>query len=135
MKKWILIALTAVLLLIGCTANRTVPTTEETKPFSGVVTKVAILPLKTMDSSSRYIQKILTVRDLNYVFAKYPQYKLLNMNEVAEHFKYSGYQDVEDLDIDEMKELADMTGCDILVMGSITSVRSDEFAMAMRFQR
>jgi len=133
MKKWILIALTAVLLLIGCTANRTVPTTEETKPFSGVVTKVAILPLKTMDSSSRYIQKILTVRDLNYVFAKYPQYKLLNMNEVAEHFKYSGYQDVEDLDIDEMKELADMTGCDILVMDRITSVRSVKFAMAMRF--
>jgi len=97
------------------------------------VTKVAILPLKTMDSSSRNIQKILTVRDFDYVFSKFPQYSLLNMDEVAKQFKMSGYKDVEDLEIEEMKEIAEMIGCDILVMGSINSIRSDEFALSMRF--
>ncbi len=46
MNKWILIALTAVLILFGCTANRTTPKIEETEPYTGIVTKVAILPLK-----------------------------------------------------------------------------------------
>jgi len=133
MNKWILIALTAVLILFGCTANRTVPKNEETEPYTGIVTKVAILPLKTMDSSSRNIQKILTVRDFDYVFTKFPQYSLLNMDEVAKQFKMSGYKDVEDLEIEEMKELSEMIGCDILVMGSINSIRSDEFALSMRF--
>ncbi|MEN6445230.1 MAG: tetratricopeptide repeat protein [Candidatus Cloacimonas sp.] len=133
MKKWMLIALIAVFLLVGCTVNRSVPQTEETKPYTGVVTKVAILPLKTMDSSSRYIQKILTVRDLAYVFAKYPQFSLLDMDQVAQQFKLSGYQDVEDLEIEEMKEIAEMTACDILAMGSITSVSNDQYALSMRF--
>ncbi len=133
MNKWILIALTAVLILFGCTANRAVPKNEETEPYTGIVTKVAILPLKTIDSSSRNIQKILTVRDFDYVFTKFPQYSLLNMDEVAKQFKMSGYKDVEDLEIEEMKELSEMIGCDILVMGSINSIRSDEFALSMRF--
>ena len=133
MNKWTLIALTAVLILFGCTANRTTPKIEETEPYTGIVTKVAILPLKTMDSSSRNIQKILTVRDFDYVFSKFPQYSLLNMDEVAKQFKMSGYKDVEDLEIEEMKEIAEMIGCDILVMGSINSISSDEFALSMRF--
>ena len=133
MNKWILSVLTVVLFLFGCTANRTVPEVANIEPYTGIVTKVAILPLKTMDSASGYIQKILTVRDLDYVFAKYPQYSLLNMEEVAEQFKISGYQDVEELEIEEMKELAEMTGCDILVLGSINSLSSDQFSISTRF--
>ncbi len=109
MNKWILSVLTVVLFLFGCTANRTVPELENIEPYTGIVTKVAILPLKTMDSSSGYIQKILTVSDLEYVFAKHPQYSLLNMEEVAEQFRLSGYRYVEELEIEEMRELAEMT--------------------------
>ncbi len=133
MNKWILSVLTVVLFLFGCTANRTVPEIENIEPYTGIVTKVAILPLKTMDSSSGYIQKILTVRDLEYVFAKHPQYSLLNMEEVAEQFRLSGYRDVEELEIEEMRELAEMTGCDILVLGSINSISSDQFSLSTRF--
>jgi len=133
MNKWILSVLTVVLFLFGCTANRTVPELENIEPYTGIVTKVAILPLKTMDSSSGYIQKILTVRDLEYVFAKHPQYSLLNMEEMAEQFRLSGYRDVEELEIEEMRELAEMTGCDILVLGSINSISSDQFSLSTRF--
>lgn len=132
MNKWILIACVALLVLAGCTANRTVPQAKEVEPYSGITTKVAILPIKAMDSTSRYIQKILTVRDLDVAFSGHPKYDLLNMAEIAAEFKLSGYRDVDDLELTEMKELAEATKCDVLVMGNITSIRSDLFAIAMR---
>jgi len=133
MNKWFLIVIVALLLLAGCTANRTAPQTDTDKEvYTGLTTKVAILPLKAMDSQSRYIQKILTVRDLEMAFANHDKYELLNLDTVAQEFKISGYKDVDDLEIEEMKELAEMTNSDVLVMGNITSLRSDMFAIAMR---
>jgi hypothetical protein len=35
-----------------------------------------------MDARSRNVRKILTVRDLDYVFSAYPQYELMNMEVV-----------------------------------------------------
>jgi tetratricopeptide (TPR) repeat protein len=132
MNKWILIACAALLILAGCTANRTVPQTKAVEPYSGITTKVAILPIKAMDSNSRYIQKILTVRDLDYAFSSHPKYDLLNMSEVASEFKLSGYRDVDDLEKAEMKELTDATKSDVLVMGNITNLNGGTFAVAMR---
>jgi len=40
-----------------------------------------------MDTQSRYIEKILTVRDLDYAFASHPKYVLMPMDKVAEGFK------------------------------------------------
>ncbi len=132
MNKWILIAISALLILAGCTANRTLPQPKPTEPYTGITTSVAILPIKTMDSGSRYIQKILTVRDLDYAFSSHPQYKLMNMAEVASEFKLSGYKDVDDLELTEMKELAELIKCDVLAMGNITSVNAELFTISMR---
>lgn len=134
MNKWLLIAIVTLLALTACTANRTVPETNKpvAENYTGVTTKVAILPLKAMDSQSRYIQKILTVRDLDMAFAQHAKYDLLNMVEVEAQFKLSGYKDVDDLEIEEMSELAQMTSCDVLVMGNITTQRSDTYAVALR---
>ncbi|GAB1366825.1 hypothetical protein MASR1M36_16960 [Candidatus Cloacimonadaceae bacterium] len=132
MNKWILIACAALLILAGCTANRTVPTTKEVVPYEGITTKVAILPIKAMDSPSKYIQKMLTVRDLAYAFSSHPKYELQNMESVAAEFKMSGYKDVDDLELEDMKELATLTKCDVLAMGNITDVNGSVFAVAMR---
>ncbi len=132
MNKWILIACAALLILAGCTANRTVPTTKEVVPYEGITTKVAILPIKAMDSPSKYIQKMLTVRDLAYASSSHPKYELQNMESVAAEFKMSGYKDVDDLELEDMKELATLTKCDVLAMGNITDVNGSVFAVAMR---
>ncbi len=133
MNKWFLIVIVALLLLAGCTANRTAPQTKTPEEvYTGLTTKVAILPLKAMDSQSRYVQKILTVRDLNMAFDNHAKYELIDLETVAEEFKQSGYKDVDDLEIEEMKELAEITKSDVLAMGNITSLRSDMFAISMR---
>ncbi|MDD2228817.1 MAG: tetratricopeptide repeat protein [Candidatus Cloacimonetes bacterium] len=134
MNKWFLIVIVAMLLMVGCTSSRTALKADQAtmEPYTGLVTKVAILPLKSMDSQSRYIEKILTVRDLNIAFAKHQKYELMNMDEVASEYKITGFQDVDALELEEMAEIAEMTKCDILVMGSISSIRGDTFAIAMR---
>ena len=76
MKKWIVIVLAAMLGLYACAGTKTV---TEAVPKAEITTKVAILPLKALDSSSRYITKILTVRDLDLTFDKYANYVLLDM--------------------------------------------------------
>ncbi len=135
MNKWLTVAIVLLLVLTGCASNRKASETETkaaTEPYTGIVTKVAILPLKAMDSQSRYIQKILTVRDLDIAFASHPAYDLMNMDEVAGQFKLSGYRDVDDLETEEMTELAEMTQCDVLAMANITTLRSDSYSIAMR---
>ncbi|MDD3234917.1 MAG: tetratricopeptide repeat protein [Candidatus Cloacimonetes bacterium] len=135
MNKWFLIAIAAMLLMVGCTSNRSNTQGDQTivAPYTGLVTKVAILPLKSVDSQSRYIQKILTVRDLELAFDKHQKYELMDMDDIAAEYKLTGFPDVDDLELEEMAEIAEMTKCDILIMGSISSVRGDVFAIAMRF--
>jgi len=95
MNKWIVIVLAVMLGLYACAGTKTV---TEAVPKAEITTKVAILPLKALDSSSRYITKILTVRDLDLTFDKYANYVLLDMDETAAHFRETGYRDVEDLE-------------------------------------
>ncbi|MDD4310711.1 MAG: hypothetical protein PHO32_10045, partial [Candidatus Cloacimonetes bacterium] len=134
MNKWFLIVIAATLVLASCTANRAVPQTPTTtnEPYTGITTKVAILPLKAMDSQSRYIEKMLSVRDLNHAFASHPQYELLDMEEVAAQFKLSGYKDVDALEVEEMKELVEMTSSDVLATGNITSSRGDSYSINLK---
>ncbi|MCB5256567.1 MAG: hypothetical protein LHW63_03545, partial [Candidatus Cloacimonetes bacterium] len=84
MNRLLLIAMVAFLLISACSVNTGMPQpTQEVENYTGLVTKVAVLPLKTMDARSRNIRKILTVRDLDYVFSAYPQYELMDMDYVA----------------------------------------------------
>ena len=101
--------------------------------LSAVTTKVAILPLKAYDSGSKYIQKILTKRDLKEAFQKHSQYDLMDMKSVAKEFKQSGYRDAEALEIEEMAELAASIGTDLMIISNITSINPVTFRVSMRF--
>ncbi|HHV36491.1 MAG TPA: tetratricopeptide repeat protein [Candidatus Cloacimonetes bacterium] len=134
MKRLLLIAMIAMLLISACTVNTGVPQArEQQEEYTGLTTKVAILPLKTMDGRCKNIRKILFVRDFYYVFSEYPQYELLDLNEVAREYRETGFLDVDDLNIDEMEEIADATDANVLILGNISSLRADLFSISVRF--
>jgi tetratricopeptide (TPR) repeat protein len=133
MNRLLLIAMVALLLISACSVNTGMPQpTEAKEEYTGLVTKVAFLPLKTMDARSRNVRKILTVRDLEYVFSEYPQYELMDLEEVAREYNDFRFPDVDDIDLDEMLEVAQATNANLLILGNIASLRSDLFAMNLR---
>ena len=105
MNKRILLVLAVLLSLFACSTNAANKAEKVEK--SELATKVAILPLKSLDSSSRYINKLLTVRDLELTFDKQAHYILMDMDQVAHDFKTTGYKDVEDLQVEEIKEISE----------------------------
>lgn len=133
MTPRILIALTIVLLLFACTTNVVQTNTEPIPEFHGIPTKVAFLPIKATDASSRNIVKLMTVRDLELVFKTHPQYQLLDMDEVARIFKDSGYQDLDDLDKDAMQRLSKNTGADLLIKSTMNVGRPGMFNISSQF--
>lgn len=132
MKKWLLLVLVAVLSLYSCSSNRAAQ--DQTKVEKATVTtQVAILPLKALDSASRYITKILTVRDLNLTFDKYAKYTLQDLAGSAAEFKAAGFKDVEELDDADMKDISKNLAADVIVMATVSETRSDLFNISMRF--
>ncbi len=129
MNKWILIVLVALLGLYGCAGNKSM---EEAVPKAEFTTKVAILPLKALDGSSRYITKILTVRDLDLTFDKHANYTLLDMGDTERLFKETGYKDVEDLEKEEMVEISQDLASDVIIMGSVNENRPGVYGVSMR---
>jgi len=134
MNRLLLIAMIALLLISACSVNTGLPQPKEApEAFTGIPTKVAILPLKTMDARSRNIRKILEIRDLEYVFSGYPQFELMDMEKVETEFKTFGYPDVDDMLPEEMQEVALDLGANVLITGNISATRADLFAIAMKF--
>ncbi|MCB5295087.1 MAG: tetratricopeptide repeat protein [Candidatus Cloacimonetes bacterium] len=134
MNRLLLIAMVAFLLISACSVNSGMPELNVAQDeYTGLVTKVAFLPIKAMDARSRNVRKILTVRDLDYVFSAYPQYELMNMEVVADEFNAFRFPDVDDIDLDEMVEVAEAMGANVLILGNIASLRADLFAMNLRF--
>ncbi len=133
MNRLLLIAMVAILLISACSVNTGMPQLDQVQEdYTGLVTKVAFLPLKTMDARSKNIRKILTVRDLDYVFSAYPQYELLNMETVAEEFNAFRFPDVDDMELEELAEVAEATGANVLILGNVASLRADQFALSLR---
>jgi len=134
MNRLLLIAMVALLLISACSVNTGMPQPSQVvENYSGLVTKVAILPLKTMDARSRNVRKILTVRDFDYVFSAYPQYELLDMEFVADEFEVLGIPNVDDMELEEMNEIAELTDANVIVLGNIASLRADLFTLSLRF--
>ncbi|MBW6514907.1 MAG: tetratricopeptide repeat protein [Candidatus Syntrophosphaera sp.] len=131
MNKWILIVLVALLGLYSCANNSSAGAEKVEK--AAITTKVAILPLKALDSGSRYITKILTVRDLELTFDQHANYTLMDMDETAEQFKYTGFRDVEDMDEEDMKEISANLTSDVIVMGTVSEGRTGIYSISMRF--
>lgn len=133
MKKLVLIAMLAVLLISACTVNNARPEMEQAREnYTGLTTKVAILPIKNLDAGSRNINRVLTVRDFDYVFAAHPKYELLDMATVEKEYKSLRIPDVDDLEPTEMKEIADLVGANVLITGNISSERANTFTLAMK---
>ncbi len=117
MKKWLLLILA--MIMLGA-------------QLAAAVTNVAILPLKRLDRSSEYIRKLLTVRDLALTFEKNDKYNLKDMKETEKLFKESGFTDVDDLQVEEMTQIAKMMNTDILIMGNISAKNQQSFTVSMR---
>lgn len=132
MNKWILIVLVALVAMYSCTSNRAAQDLVKVEKAE-VTTKVAILPLTALDSSSRYITKILTVRDLQLTFDKYATYTLLDMDQTAQQFEYTGFEDVEGLEIEDMKEVSENLAADVIVFGTVSESRPSVYNVSMRF--
>lgn len=136
MNRRIFIAVVIIVLiaLTACSSTKVnTPVNENTKTFTGVTTKVAILPLKALDSPSRYIQKILTVRDLGIAFNSHPQYDLINLEETEKQFKNAGYRDVDALEVTELKEMSTILNSDVVIVANISESRPGIYNISTRF--
>jgi len=118
MKKWLM-------LLIVCLTLTTV--------LTAVTVKVAVLPLKRLDSASKYIQKFLTIRDLQRTFDKNENFELLNLKSTEEVFKDSNIDDVDEMDKEDMAELGNELQADLVIIGVISSVNDQLFSIQFRF--
>jgi tetratricopeptide (TPR) repeat protein len=121
------------MLLFACTTTVVQTSTEPIPEFHGTPTKVAFLPIKANDSSSRNIVKLMTVRDLGLVFQTHPKYELMDMEEVAQVFKESGHKNVDDLDKEDMKALAESIGADLLIKTNMNSGSQGIFNVNSQF--
>jgi tetratricopeptide (TPR) repeat protein len=132
MNKWMLFILCAVLCLTACSTNKTEQGPTKVEKAS-ITTTVAILPLKSLDSASRYINKILTVRDLGLTFDKYANYVLKDMDETAKEFKSTGYIDADELEKEDLKDVSKNLNADVIVLGNISESHMDVYNLTLRF--
>ncbi len=130
MRKWIVFGLVAMLTLFACAGNKVV---HEKVEKAEITTQVAILPLKALDSSSRYITKILTVRDFELTFDAHENYTLLDMDQTARDFKETGYTDVEELEKEELAEISQNLDANVIVVGNVSETRTGIYNISMRF--
>ena len=89
--------------------------------LSATTFKVAVLPLKRLDSASKYIQKFLTIRDLQRSFDKSDKYELMDMEAVAEKFEEFDITDIDDMEKTDMAEISKELNADVLILGTISA--------------
>lgn len=120
MKKWLMLILVTIAMTTILTA---------------ATIKVAVLPLKRLDSASKYIQKFLTIRDLEYTFnsQKTPKYELLNLKTTAVTFKEAEIPDIDEMDKADLAALSNELKSDVLIRGTINAISSQQFAVDFRF--
>ena len=95
--------------------------------------KVAVLPLKRLDSASKYIQKFLTIRDLQRSFDLDESFELLNMKTSANIFRELAFDDVDEMDKEDMAEIGKELEADVVILGVISSVNDQLFSIQFRF--
>ncbi|MDD2332503.1 MAG: tetratricopeptide repeat protein [Candidatus Cloacimonetes bacterium] len=138
MKKWLLLILISALIvstLLGFAKKVPVERTETaftTQAENAGVTKVAILPLKKLDTASDYIRRMLTVRDLRDTFAAHPNFLMQDMKITEAQFKATGLKDVDALDLDDLADIAKDINTDLLLAGNISSRSQTSFTVTMR---
>jgi tetratricopeptide (TPR) repeat protein len=111
MKKWLLLLIVTIVLM---------------SVLSAATVKVAVLPLKRLDSASKYIQKFLTIRDLQRTFDTNDKYEMLNLKTTADVFKDFAIEDVEAMEKPDFAEIGKELNADVVVRGTIQSAGYDE---------
>jgi len=118
MKKWLLLLL--VLMSIASILTAT-------------TIKVAVLPLKRLDSASKYIQKFMTIRDLERTFKTNDKYELLNLKTTADALKDMEIADIDEMEKTDMAEIGKELKADVVILGVISSVNDQTFSIQFRF--
>jgi len=118
MKKWFLI----LILLITLTSI-----------ISAETIKVAVLPLKRLDSASKYIQKFLTIRDLQHTFDKNAKYEMIDLKQTAEAFKDMAIDDLDTMEKEDMAEIGKELKADLVVLGIINARNQQVFSIQFRY--
>lgn len=117
MKRWLMLILVV---------------TALTSVLTATTIKVAVLPLKRTDSASKYIQKFLTIRDLQHTFDTNQNYALMDMKQTAATFKEQDIEDIDEMDKPDMAAIGKELGADVLVMGTINSIDQNTFSILFR---
>ncbi|MGC9362868.1 MAG: tetratricopeptide repeat protein, partial [Candidatus Syntrophosphaera sp.] len=73
------------------------------------------------------------MRDLKLTFDKYETYTLLDMDQTAQQFEYTGFDDVEGLEIEEMKEVSENLAANVIIFGTVSESRPGVYNVSMRF--
>jgi len=118
MKKWLMLLILTLVL---------------TSMIAVTTIKVAVLPLKRLDSASKYIQKFLTIRDLQMAFDKNEKYELLNMKTTAEIFKDMDIEDIDEMEKEDLAEIGKELKADVVIIGVISALNVNTFSIQFRF--
>jgi tetratricopeptide (TPR) repeat protein len=118
MKKWLLLLIVTVIL---------------TSVLSAITIKVAVLPLKRLDSPSKYIQNIMTIRDLQHTFNTSDKFELLDMKATANALKEMAIDDIDDMEKADMAEIGKTLNADVVVLGTISAIGDNLFDINFRF--
>ncbi|OQY38496.1 MAG: hypothetical protein B6226_03565 [Candidatus Cloacimonetes bacterium 4572_65] len=123
-----LITLVLSIFLFACSTN-----SKFTEQFAKVdkvdgAVKIAILPLEKLDSESGYIKKIMELRDIELLFGSSEKFVLVDNDATAEVFADLGDDiSVEELEKDEITDMGNELGADVVITGTIESVRGPIF--------
>ncbi|MFA7057154.1 MAG: tetratricopeptide repeat protein [Candidatus Cloacimonadales bacterium] len=125
MRKLIVLLLSV--FLFACSMNVS-SFDEQVKPekVEGAI-KVAVLPLEKLDNQSGYIKKIMEVRDLQLLFDLSEKFILMDIestNKVLEDF---GDIAVDELDKEEILEIGQELGADVVITATIEELRNPQF--------
>lgn len=93
--------------------------------------RVAMLPMVKIDQESEYIVKMLEIRDLQLTFNKAPRYELIDMKQTSAAVKAAKYDNLLELDKDNIISLGKSLGADIVVRGSVESMDGRNFKVMM----
>lgn len=125
MRKLIVLILSV--FLFACSLNvSSFDGQEKAEKIEGAI-KVAVLPLERLDNQSGYIKKIMEVRDLQLLFNLSERFILMDLDEINLLLEDFGDIAVDELDKDEINEIGQELGADVVITATIEELRNPQF--------
>lgn len=125
MRKLIVLILSV--FLFACSLNvSSFDGQEKAEKVEGAI-KVAVLPLERLDNQSGYIKKIMEVRDLQLLFNLSEKFILMDLDKINLLLEDFGDIAVDELDKDEITEIGQELGADVVITATIEELRNPSF--------